>query len=527
MDSDNDDRTADTPTSEQGGCAPVSHVPGTVILRSGKLLDIRGGDFRIEQPGNLCAWIKLSSRLPLYPFQSSAGKPFTHYILRQLETRSPHLAEGNYKAQRAFCKYLMDIEGFKPTHFTWAKVNEQILMRYYSDLKSRSLGYEFNRIRHFYKWAVDAGYEGFDPDLADKLALLRIKGNPKGVAVLTGDPERGPLPDLAFQQVVAALDREDIPIRLRVCMALTVELGANPAQFCELLLRDLHVFTKGTTTIYQIDLPRSKKRDSLDQRKRRPISGQLGKLLEKYVLCVHEGATLPCPADKSLLHSSTRTPLTAQEFTKALGEYADRVQILAQGSVGARRMRRTFITRLVEHGASEETVMELADHTDRQNIDPYFEMRGGAVEHIDKAVGATLEPLVRRFMGEVVDNEASAELGDCPAQRVRAAVPLGDIAIGTCKRDLRTEGICEKSPPYSCYLCPLFQPWRDADHQEVARSLEEKRAQLVDPEGEIGSNPVVSKLDILIAAIKEAATLCAAPDATTLPSGRRKRRKES
>ena len=39
--------------------------------------------------------------------------------------------------------------------------------------------------------------------------------------------------------------------------------------------------------------------------------------------------------------------------------------------------------------------------------------------------------------------------------------------IGVCGES----SICHLDPPFSCYLCPKFQPYRHADHEYVLESL--------------------------------------------------------
>ncbi|MFG7003145.1 hypothetical protein ACGYV2_33080, partial [Burkholderia pseudomallei] len=57
-----------------------------------------------------------------------------------------------------------------------------------------------------------------------------------------------------------------------------------------------------------------------------------------------------------------------------------------------------------------------------------------------------------------------------PAKSIRfvgdmSAVP--PVEIGACGQDR----LCALDPPFSCYVCPKFQPYVEADHQAVLNEL--------------------------------------------------------
>lgn len=481
----------------------------TIRLRDGEVIDVGSGDFTVPKPDHGSMWIRLRTSWPLFPFGSASGQAPAAYILQLLETRSPSHAYNMSGGLSRFCHFLTQQEGFVDGAFSWAGIDEALLLRYLTHLRRQRLGYEFARLRHFYCWAVDAAYPGFRLTLADRLKGLRIQGNPKGVAVLTGDPQQGPLPEPAFRQALRRLATDDGPLLPRVCAALAIELGANPAQYCQLRLRDYLRFPTDAATLYQLDLPRSKKRDGQRDRKRRPLSPQLGALLDTYIVATAAAREALARDDPLLLLTTAGRPVTSRAFNAALRRFFLATGVTVPGSISARRLRRTFATRLVALGASMEQLMELLDHTDAQNAGVYFAMRGDAVARLDTAVGATLAAVVGRFQGTVVATEAAATFGDRPEQRVKAALPAGDVGIGTCGRDLRTIGLCPLFPPASCYTCPLFQPWRDADHAGVAQRLEAQRATLVALDGGDQRNPVVAQLDALLGAVQEVVQTCA------------------
>ena len=406
----------------------------TILLRDGGTVHLFEGDFQVPLPDNRSAWLRLRTGLPLFPLTSPQGEAPVEYLIRQLEITSTKHALNSYNQFRLFCSYLSEQESCNV--FSWEDVDEDLLLRYLSFLRSKEREYEFARLRHFYVWALDAEYAAFSRQIASKLKALSIRGNVKGEAVLTGDREKGPLSEEAFHFVRQRLALDTVSILSQVCIELCVELGANSAQFCQLRARDYIVYETNGEPIYHLNLPRSKKGDGYRERRQRPMSPQLGRLLGDYVTATATIRDRLGMEDPFLLLTDAGEPMTSPSFGQALQRFVGESDLSSriEGSLNARRFRRTFATRLVAEGAPRELVMDLLDHTDAQNVDVYFEMRGDSVSRIDGAVSSTLEPLVSRFLGEIVDSEADAELGDKKEQRVKAPFETGDVR----HRHLRT-----------------------------------------------------------------------------------------
>ena len=483
----------------------------SILLSNGGIVLLNDGDFSVRLPSNTTVKIRLRTGLPLFPITSPQGEAPAEYVIRQLETKSLDHAYNSYgRGLRQFCRFLLN-DAYES--FNWREADETLLLRYLSFLRSEGREYEFARIRHFYRWATDAGYPGFSREISDKLDALRIHGNPKGEAVLTGDPEKGALSDEVFQLLLRRLKQEEQSMLLpRACTWLSVEFGANPAQYCQLRKRDLIVYETSGEPIFHLELPRSKKRDGYRQRIRRPLSAELGRLLVEYIAGTEKMRADLGMDEPFLLLTHLGRPMTDAKFSKYLRLFAEDSSLSnISGKLNARRFRRTFGTRVVEAGASKETFMDLMDHSDNQNLKAYFEMRGKASSRIDASVDSTLGPLAARFMGRVVDSETDAALGDLPEQRVKVSLETGDVGIGTCAHDIRTKGLCQLHPPYACYTCPLFQPWRDADHQESAETIQEQRNLLVELEGGDECGRVVGQLDELLRAVNEVVEECESP----------------
>jgi hypothetical protein len=71
-----------------------------------------------------------------------------------------------------------------------------------------------------------------------------------------------------------------------------------------------------------------------------------------------------------------------------------------------------------------------------------------------------------------------------------SAVP--PVEIGACGQ----ERLCALDPPFSCYLCPKFQPYAEADHQAV---LNELLASREDRQTKYGSRLSIQLDDVIYA----------------------------
>lgn len=130
-----------------------------IRLRDGGTVDLGDGDFVVPLPDNRVAHLRLRAGLPLFPINTSQGEAPAEYLIRQLETSSTKHALNSYNGFRLFCRFFSEEESSNA--FSWRDVGEGTLLRYLAYLRSENREYEFARIRHFYKWATDAEYQGW------------------------------------------------------------------------------------------------------------------------------------------------------------------------------------------------------------------------------------------------------------------------------------------------------------------------------------------------------------------------------
>jgi hypothetical protein len=86
-----------------------------------------------------------------------------------------------------------------------------------------------------------------------------------------------------------------------------------------------------------------------------------------------------------------------------------------------------------------------------------------------------LQPLVKRFLGKIVD---ATEIGKgaqghiIPALAPHLPLPILDAGgLGVCGKDVQRNGLCRLFPPLSCYLCPSFIAFRYGPHEQMLHSI--------------------------------------------------------
>lgn len=244
---------------------------------------------------------------------------------------------------------------------------------------------------------------------------------------------------------------------------------------------------------FSLNLPQAKTRE-VNTRvllKSFDISPQTGRLLMEYIEDLREdgfdeqSALFPDSVVMALGHREQRRPdedlffghcdrsVLSRTFSSILNDVAPPTERLyfQPIPITPQRFRYTFGTRMVEEGASKVVIADRLGHADLQNVDVYFEASPKIVENIDKAMGASLAPLSRAFMGKVVEGEEQSTQRGAVGSRIvdfrTSTKPLGSCAA--CGKG------CAFNKPIACYTCFRFEPWLDAPHGKVLSRLEADR----------------------------------------------------
>lgn len=470
-------------------------IPDSFVTLDGLTICTREHIWRVSLNSTI-NW-RLVSGLPrqlLYPMRA-----FICHLLSMNAGSSAHTAFGRLvtAAQKVESKKLTkEVEfgvGIGLYYLLKASLDNDITLSWGNKLDILSV------FRRWYLWCVDCEFPGFDEASSIELAAKVIGGGPKGQAVLSSDPEAGPLTFIEDTQLEAAISSasddfgsaltETLQALLAVMLSKAYGLYAGHLQ---LLNED--DYSKDTlndgSKVFWINLPRLKKRGdrkAVGIRKRRlpaRIARVIESLIQRNGLNVERAIDMgQVTTDRPLfVRQNARTYLSGTvlhgdayrwskgDFQSALRNFSEERDLGFR--ITPRRLRYSFATRLVEDGCSPLELADALDHTDLQHVMVYFNARGRVVRQLDEGMALRLAPFAKAFVGKLVPGRASATRVNDPASVIRFQVLSGaDPDVGSCG----SFRFCGMNSPLACYTCHKFEPWMDAPHNEVLSAMLRER----------------------------------------------------
>ncbi len=369
----------------------------------------------------------------------------------------------------------------------------------YKALLSKATSWYLGSLSGFFQKWHSLGLPGVTDDAVALLKQLRIKGNQKGEAVLTMDPENGPYTDIELGAIRSALEAayesNDISLGDYLLVWLFMALGQRPIQYAALKVCDVGMEeAKDGTTMYTLRVPRAKQRGRLSRElfSQRILIPQIGDKLVQYANGVRSDFS-------AILADSNQAPLfpakgsrqnepdgfehhrTSPSLASTLEGVLNKLNVLSERTgeqlhVTATRFRRTVGTRAAEEGHGELVIAELLDHTDTQNVGVYVQATPEIVKRIDKAVAMHMAPLAQAFAGVIISDESEATRKNDPTSRI--CDPKFEPSMkpmGNCGK----HGFCDSLAPIACYTCRSFEPWLDGPHEAVLNHLIAERDRLM------------------------------------------------
>jgi integrase len=340
---------------------------------------------------------------------------------------------------------------------------------------------------------------GVSDDAARYLNSIRIKGNRKGVAVLTMDPKQGRFTDVEFEAIWSVLQGAHatnlIQLDEYVLALLFIALGPRPIQYAAMKVCDFAVASNSSgSTTYIVSVPRAKKREARPRSsfKKRTLIPEIGKVVQeyanevrnRYVDILDDPDQAPLfPANESAWNAPAGFEFhrTSQSLREWFKNTMHRLQVRSERTGGpinfnASRFRRTLACRAADEGHGEFVIADLLDHEDTQNVGVYTEATPGMMERIDRAVALRLAPLAQAFAGVIISDESQARRAGDPTSRI--SDPRSDPSmkpVGNCGQF----GFCGLLAPVACYTCRSFEPWLDGPHDRVLEFLIGERDRLL------------------------------------------------
>lgn len=361
-------------------------------------------------------------------------------------------------------------------------------------LREQDSEYRLHRVRRWYLWMADLELPGIEPETALEIEQWTIPGNVKGEAVESKDKDTGPLNDRQFAALIQMLRREQPPTLGQAATMLCVDLGPNPKALCMLEERDFHSFSDPEMPekkVYQLDVPRIKKRLDRRETKRRRIDPATGSVLERIIDANRSDLGGPSPNRPIFCRRKARevcfkTPgwarfawhFTASEIHSLVRNYGIDHDLKSPGGgdssfgIYPRRLRYTFACRLAAQGAPPKLIAELLDHSDLQHVMVYVETAGKLVGRLSAALDAQMRPIVDMFMGRIINADSDAVPNDPKAQIPGKSFEGRQLGgIGVCG----SGSLCKLMPPLTCYVCEHFQPKQTAPHSQMLEAAHQLR----------------------------------------------------
>lgn len=149
------------------------------------------------------------------------------------------------------------------------------------------------------------------------------------------------------------------------------------------------------------------------------------------------------------------------------------------------RFRRTKATSMVMGGHSPEDVAEALDHRTTGTVQHYFQFNPDLIDFVNAAhnTSAEIKEAVAFWSGRITSNSSPSEPS---AMRV--------ANLGICK----AKEVCPHHPTVTCYSCPKFRPFKEADHTVAQGVIESLRERLV----EQATGPVRRQVDSALAGVR-------------------------
>ncbi|WDE01730.1 site-specific integrase [Thalassomonas actiniarum] len=459
------------------------------------------------------------------------------YVRDRLERSSVHAGYSVF--QHVYTEFLRYAADFDIQHGKQFK--EQLISLIESRIsvtrKEHRLWALYRPIQWYIYCAENYPELGFCPAYAMELEGMSIPGNPKGEAVRMEDPDKGPLHhSLELPLLIAAMkndtSKELKHLQEKVAVALSIAFGRNPANLTYLREEDFIDLTpEAEERCYILKIPRIKKKqlsprdDFLDEYLAPLYANYIIELIDKNAAINTElqfnNRVIPNPKPLFINQNGNRAALLSSDFENAynvtsaditglLKSFVARHNLISPVTksllqVNTRRLRYTLATGLAAEGISKKELARILDHTDTQHVLVYFEMAGKVVEHLDKAAAKGLSRYLQFFKGKVIDSDDEAvngERADKHISYIDEENPTDQENIGVCGES----SICHLDPPYSCYLCPKFQPYRHAGHEHVLECLLQNREKRLE---KYENARLGIQLDEVIAAVAQVTELCA------------------
>lgn len=487
-------------------------LPSVVRTRSGAVFDPHNSVWAYRESTS-----NVSLDFSLFRADAVLVIAVKHTLVWYAENKSPDHVRNIWNYFSRFLKFCASTGG------EVTEITPELILNFRASLREGD-SFILGTLSGFFKKWHSLNLPGVSDETVALLKQLRIKGNKKGEAVLTMDPENGPYSDIEFASIHDALDASyeagATDLGDYILVWLFMALGQRPIQYAALKVGDFVVGTgKDGATAYTLRVPRAKQRGVLSRGafKDRVLIPQIGEKLLQYrerlkadfrsvLIDAEQAPFFPAKNSRKNEPQGFEYHSTAKSLADTLERVVRRLSVTSERTgksihITATRFRRTLGTRAAVEGHGELVIAELLDHSDTQNAGVYVQAVPAIVERIDRAMALHLAPLAQAFAGVIIEDESQAlRAGDKSSRICDPRYDASMKPMGNCGK----HGFCGLLAPIACYTCRSFQPWLDGPHEAVLEHLIGERERLL-----AGSDVRIASInDRTILAVAEVARRC-------------------
>lgn len=394
-------------------------------------------------------------------------------------------------------------------------IQEQHIVNFKATL-TKSTEYKLGYIRAFLLDWYDKEIKGVSKKTVELLNSIKLSGNEKGKAVALGCPFSGAY---SFEEQTAfinwyvdAFTEKLISLADYAFVMALQQTGARPIQLTYLYHKDLVTRVEEGVKRFDLHLPNAKKRDmhfrgsfqtkedtgedlmlvltaqanqsikavetqfdiklTPSQKKQIPIFLNTREMAKLANFGEFEQLQQSTP-DLLCLRTNGANP-SVREVIRRLSRLCplktSRIKLddgFGDLHINPRRFRYTHATNMAMLGASDYAIAEELGQSDTQQVKVYTEFNEEMADRIDEALASVLTPFAQAFSGTLIDSEKDAIRANDPRSRINNNE---GNPVGNCGKF----GFCANGTIH-CYTCNKFQPWLNAPHVEVLKSVISER----------------------------------------------------
>lgn len=450
------------------------------------------------------------------PVTEEIRKSIKSTFIWYAENKSPDYLRNIFTYLSYFLVYVRDSIKMPVSEISCA-----MLIGYRSTL-TKEREYLLGYITGFLKKWYDFNYQGITKEAIQYIESTTLAGNPKGEAVRTLDPTKGPFSEIEFQGINSklrtAFKKGDVALQDFLLIWLFIAKGHRSIQYASLRVVDF-ISTKNDNgdVTYILNVPRAKQRDKFtrDSFKANKIIPSIGVLFEEHIsklipiaenlgvlgndmpLFPRARPRLKAPEGYAWHHTGNSLNTRIKYILNSLQLNSERTD--APLLINSQRFRYTLGSRMAAEGHPRVVIAEMLDHSTAEHVSVYTDNNPLIIKHIDKAMALALAPLAQVFSGEIAAAEAEIALGRDSNLVSDPRFCLDSKPMGNCSQAL----LCGALAPLECYLCINFCAWQNGPHRAVLDFLLKERERLAESDLRIAAN-----YDRLILAVADVVNRC-------------------